>query len=80
MVRKNRRQEKQNSIVTTTFKRCQQRFRRYERSVTQSKDGDGRKRRTGTDVERLLRTVRRHENVYERRRRRYGIGSRSFSK
>ena len=32
------------------------------------------------DVERLLRTVRRHENVYERRRWRYGIGSESFSK
>ena len=29
---------------------------------------------------RLLRTVRRHENAYERRRWRYGIGSGSFSK
>ena len=72
---------KKNKIALLQQKlRCQQRFRRYEQSVSQSTDGNGRKRWTGTDVERLLRTVRRHENVYKRRHRRNGIGSGSFSK
>ena len=76
--------EKKNEhdrITSTKIKRCEQRLRRYERSVTQIKIGDGRfrrSRRNRTEIKRLLRTFRRYENVYERRNRRDRIRVRIF--
>ena len=45
-------------FITTTACRCQQRFRRSKRSVTQFTDGNGRRHWTKTNIKRLLRTIR----------------------